>query len=226
MVGAVLVAYGPDKILWGGLLYVVASLVISPLLGLIFGMVFLKMTLRIFRNATPKVNYFFNRMQIPSSIALALSHGSNDVQKSIGLIVDVFCHPWIFPQLPCSLLGYCKLRCGDSLGNSDWRMENHQDRRIKNLSPEVCACFLCSNFLGDSHFRSCVGRRSSIDNTCRVLQYHGCWGWSEDLSSPVGSSEEYHPGLVDYYSSLSSDGRIKFFYYSVVALHMPKPYFH
>ena len=44
------------------------------------------MTLRLFQNATPKVNYFFNRMQIPSSIALALSHGSNDVQKSIGLI--------------------------------------------------------------------------------------------------------------------------------------------
>jgi len=90
MVGSVLVAYGPDNILWGGLLYVVASLVISPLLGLIFGMVFLKMILRIFRNTTPKVNYFFNRMQIPSSIALALSHGSNDVQKSIGLIVMSF----------------------------------------------------------------------------------------------------------------------------------------
>jgi PiT family inorganic phosphate transporter len=86
MVGAVLVAYGTDKILWGGLLYVVASLVLSPLLGLIFGMLFLRITFRIFRNATPKVNYFFNRMQIPSSIALAISHGSNDVQKSVGLI--------------------------------------------------------------------------------------------------------------------------------------------
>jgi len=90
MVGAVLVAYGPDKILWGGLFYAVASLVISPLLGLIFGLLFLKMIFRIFQNATPKVNYFFNRMQIPSSIALALSHGSNDVQKSIGLIVMSF----------------------------------------------------------------------------------------------------------------------------------------
>ena len=86
MVGAMLVAYGPHKILWGGLLYVVASLVISPLLGLFFGMLFLKMVLRIFRNATPRVNIFFNQMQIPSSVALALSHGSNDVQKSIGLI--------------------------------------------------------------------------------------------------------------------------------------------
>ena len=90
MVGAVLVAYGPSKIIWGGLLYVVASLVVSPLLGLFFGALFLKMVLRIFRNATPKANIFFNRMQIPSSIALAISHGSNDVQKSIGLIAMAF----------------------------------------------------------------------------------------------------------------------------------------
>jgi inorganic phosphate transporter, PiT family len=90
MVGAVLVAYGPDKILWGGLLYVVGSLILSPLLGLLVGWLFLRMTFYLSRDATPKINYFFNRMQIPSSIALALSHGANDVQKSIGLIVMSF----------------------------------------------------------------------------------------------------------------------------------------
>jgi inorganic phosphate transporter, PiT family len=86
MVGAVLVAYGPDKILWGGLFYVVGSLVISPILGLLVGWLFLQITLYLSREATPKINYFFNRMQIPSSIALALSHGANDAQKSMGLI--------------------------------------------------------------------------------------------------------------------------------------------
>jgi PiT family inorganic phosphate transporter len=86
MVGAVLVAYGPNKILWKGLLYVISSLFISPILGLIFGTFFFKLTLHFSKNATPKAKFFFNRMQIPSSIALALSHGANDVQKSIGLL--------------------------------------------------------------------------------------------------------------------------------------------
>ncbi len=86
MIGAVLVAYGPDKILWGGLFYVLVSLVLSPLLGLMVGWLFLRMTFYLSRDATPKINYFFNRMQIPSSIALALSHGANDAQKSMGLI--------------------------------------------------------------------------------------------------------------------------------------------
>jgi PiT family inorganic phosphate transporter len=87
MVGSVLMAYGPDRILWKGLLYVVSVLILSPILGLIFGIVFFKITLHLSRNATPKVNFFFNRMQVLSSIALSLSHGANDAQKSMGIIM-------------------------------------------------------------------------------------------------------------------------------------------
>jgi PiT family inorganic phosphate transporter len=90
MVGAVLVAYGPDKIMWKGVLYVFISLMVSPMLGLIFGFFVLRIIFHLFKNASPRANYFFNRMQIPSSIALALSHGSNDVQKSVGLIAMSF----------------------------------------------------------------------------------------------------------------------------------------
>lgn len=87
MVGAVLMAYGPDKILWKGLLYVVSVLILSPILGFLFGTLFFKWTLYLSQNATPRARYFFNRMQILSSIALSLSHGANDAQKSMGIIV-------------------------------------------------------------------------------------------------------------------------------------------
>jgi len=87
MVGAVLVAFGPDKIVWKGLLYVIFVLMISPILGFIFGHFFLKLTLYLSRNATPRAGFFFNRMQILSSIALSLSHGANDAQKPMALIM-------------------------------------------------------------------------------------------------------------------------------------------
>lgn len=87
MVGAVLVAYGPDKILWKGLLYVIFSLVFSPILGMIFGTLFFKTTLHLSQNATPGIKSFFRHMQIPSSIALSLAHGANDAQKSMGVIM-------------------------------------------------------------------------------------------------------------------------------------------
>ena len=87
IVGAALVAYGPDKVLWKGLLYIVSVLILSPVLGILFGALCLKSTLFFSRGATPKARHFFNRMQILSSIALALSHGANDAQKSMGMIV-------------------------------------------------------------------------------------------------------------------------------------------
>ncbi len=87
IVGAVLIAYGPDRILWKGLLYIVSVLILSPILGILFGALFLKSTLFFSRGATPKARHFFNRMQILSSIALALSHGANDAQKPMGMIV-------------------------------------------------------------------------------------------------------------------------------------------
>jgi PiT family inorganic phosphate transporter len=45
MVGAVLVGYGPDKVIWSGFFYVIASLLISPILGMLAGFFFLKITL-------------------------------------------------------------------------------------------------------------------------------------------------------------------------------------
>jgi len=90
MVGAVLVAYGPDKILWKGLFYVIAVLITSPIFGLLFGFLFYKVTIYLSRNATPEVRFSFKRLQILSSITLALSHGANDAQKSMGLITLSF----------------------------------------------------------------------------------------------------------------------------------------
>ena len=38
------------------------------------------------RNATPKANLFFKYAQIPTAFTLALSHGTNDAQKTMGII--------------------------------------------------------------------------------------------------------------------------------------------
>jgi PiT family inorganic phosphate transporter len=142
MVGAVLVAYGPDKILWGGLFYVVVSLVISPLLGLIFGILFLKVTLHIFRNATPRVNYLFNRMQIPSSIALALSHGSNDIQKSIGLIAMAFVILGFSPsfQPPLWVIASCGVATAFGTASGGWRIIKTMGSKIYRLRSVHAFC--------------------------------------------------------------------------------------
>src|SRR5512136_1086267 len=124
MVGAVLVAYGPDKILWKGLFYVIAVLIISPILGLIFGTLFFKATLHLSQNATPKIKYFFNRMQIPSSIALSLSHGANDAQKSMGLITMALVILGISPTfaIPAWVIFGCAAAIALGTASGGWRI--------------------------------------------------------------------------------------------------------
>ncbi len=142
MVGAVLVAYGPQQILWRGLLYVVASLLISPLLGFIFGMLFLRMVLRIFRNATPRANTFFNRMQIPSSVVLALSHGSNDVQKSIGLIALSLVILGFSPSfhVPFWVIASCGAATGLGTATGGWRIIKTMGSRIYRMRSVHAFC--------------------------------------------------------------------------------------
>src|SRR4030043_1290502 len=142
MVGAVLVAYCPDKILWKGLLYVVGSLVLSPPLGLWVGWVFLQITLYLSRHATPKVNIFFNRMQIPSSIALALSHGANDVQKSIGLIAMSFVILGVSPtfHIPLWAVASCGMATALGTASGGWRIIKTVGSKIYRLRSVHAFC--------------------------------------------------------------------------------------
>jgi PiT family inorganic phosphate transporter len=86
LIGAVVVGAGWDAILLPGLLKVLLTLLTSPLIGFLFGYLILKVLLLLSWNATPKVNTIFKRSQVFTSISLALSHGTNDAQKTMGII--------------------------------------------------------------------------------------------------------------------------------------------
>jgi len=142
MVGAVLVAYGPDKILWKGLLYVVAVLIISPIVGLLFGTLFIKATLHLSRNATPKIRNFFNRMQIPSSIALSLSHGANDAQKSMGLITMSLVILGLSPtfHIPFWVIASCSAAIALGTASGGWRIIKTLGSKIYRLRSVHAFC--------------------------------------------------------------------------------------
>ncbi|MBI5511954.1 MAG: inorganic phosphate transporter [Deltaproteobacteria bacterium] len=69
-----------------GLLKVVAALLLSPLFGLVAGFVIMKLLRFFSRGAGPGINGFFKHGQVATAIGLALSHGSNDAQKTMGVI--------------------------------------------------------------------------------------------------------------------------------------------
>lgn len=86
LIGAVLIGGGINAIISKGVIKIAIALFFSPIIGLLFGWLVMKLTYRLLRKASPKANYFFKMGQIPTGIALALSHGANDAQKTMGVI--------------------------------------------------------------------------------------------------------------------------------------------
>lgn len=82
------VAYGGIGILNApGLIKIFSSLLVSPILGIVFGFFLMKMILKFFGTLpSGTINKHFGRLQLLSSGFMAFSHGSNDAQKVMGII--------------------------------------------------------------------------------------------------------------------------------------------
>ncbi len=86
LVGAVGIGFGLRHIQIGGLGKVFVALFASPLLGLTVGYLIMKLVLFLARGASPRISTLFKRLQWLTALGLALSHGTNDAQKTMGLI--------------------------------------------------------------------------------------------------------------------------------------------
>ncbi len=85
-IGAIVIGTGWQAIHPQGILKVLVGLFTSPFIGFIFGFVIFKIITIACWNATPRVDVVFRRSQILTGLALALSHGANDAQKTMGVI--------------------------------------------------------------------------------------------------------------------------------------------
>lgn len=86
LVGAVMMAAGYKVIMMEGIIKVLIALFASPIIGFIAGMVIANIVYLSSWKASPKINGVFKKMQIITSIGLSLSHGTNDAQKTMGII--------------------------------------------------------------------------------------------------------------------------------------------
>lgn len=88
MIGGVLLSpLGADGLNMQGIGKIVIALVASPVVGGIIGFIIMSIMFRVFHGANPsKTNARFKKMQIITAATMAFSHGSNDAQKSMGII--------------------------------------------------------------------------------------------------------------------------------------------
>ncbi len=86
LIGAVVMAAGFKVIIMEGVIKVLIALFASPVIGLLVGIVIANIVFMLSWKASPKINGVFKKLQIVTSIGLALSHGTNDAQKTMGII--------------------------------------------------------------------------------------------------------------------------------------------
>jgi inorganic phosphate transporter, PiT family len=79
---------GLDVLKWGGIIKkVIIPLFSSPIIGFLLGFLLMKLLNILLAKFTPKfVNRWFSKLQIVSAAFMSYSHGSNDAQKSMGII--------------------------------------------------------------------------------------------------------------------------------------------
>jgi len=87
LMGPALVVGGTSAILTTGLTKVLIFIVLSPLIGMVLSYFIMIITMLIFRKTHPrKVDKYFRVLQLFSSAVFSLGHGSNDAQKTMGII--------------------------------------------------------------------------------------------------------------------------------------------
>lgn len=139
LMGASLAHVGPEALnILSIFKKVLLPLIISPLAGFCVGVLFmLVISLLFFRVARPVVNRFFHKAQIASAGVMALSHGLNDAQKTMGIItlallifgkIDSISVPlWV--KLVCALA----MAAGTAIGG--WKIVKTMGHKIFKLEP-------------------------------------------------------------------------------------------
>jgi PiT family inorganic phosphate transporter len=144
--GAGIAKAGLGVIIPGGWITTLVFIVIAPLLGMILAMFFLVTILNFFQRSTPaSVDHIFRRGQLLSAAAYSLGHGTNDAQKTMGIIAGVlftvpsYRHFVADPEgklmIPfwIVLLAHAAIGLGTLSGG--WRIVRTMGSRITRLQP-------------------------------------------------------------------------------------------
>jgi len=137
IVGAAATGSGFAAIQAHGLWKVAIALLASPLIGFVVALAIMQAMLWLLRDATPRANVTLSRAQVLTATALALSHGANDAQKTMGVIAmglltlgftPAFVVPWWVIVLSASAIAL-----GTAVGG--WRIIRTLSTRFYRIHP-------------------------------------------------------------------------------------------
>jgi inorganic phosphate transporter, PiT family len=143
LVGSGIAAIGLKAIFLNGVLKIFAFIILAPLFGMMGAFVITAIVLMIARHFHPsKINPYFKYLQLVSSVASSVGHGTNDAQKSMGVIAltlfaagmttSFHLQPWII--IAC----YSAISLGTMFGG--WRIVRTMGTQITKIGPVEGFC--------------------------------------------------------------------------------------
>jgi PiT family inorganic phosphate transporter len=138
LVGSAIAQAGLPVIKWVGLVTVLVALVVSPFLGLVVGYAAMWLLKHLIANVPySKVNRVFGKLQILSSGLVALSHGTNDAQKVMGIItLALFSGGYISTMdVPLWVITACATMIALGTATGGWRVIKTLGTSLMDLRP-------------------------------------------------------------------------------------------
>jgi len=138
LVGAGLASGGVEIVKWGGVIKIVWAILLSPIAGFIAAFLVITLLTWLFRRSSPaRVTGIFKPAQIVSAAYMAFSHGSNDAQKTMGVITLALFSAGLIPELVVPL--WVKLAAAAAMGLGTavggWRVIRTLGMRLTHLRP-------------------------------------------------------------------------------------------
>jgi len=139
LLGASLISAGIDSWQIDGIVFkVLLPLVASPLIGFTVGLLFMGLLFNLFRRGNPmRINAGFRRAQVASAAYMAFSHGSNDAQKTMGIMTLALFTAGIQTSLEPPLWVILTAASAISLGTAagGWRIIKTMGQKVVKLDP-------------------------------------------------------------------------------------------
>ncbi len=139
LVGAAIATSGPQVLVWNGISKTLLFMVLSPLIGMALGFVLRLAVTWVFHRSTPhRVDRLFRRLQLLSAALYSLGHGTNDAQKTMGIIsallfANGYLGPNFFVPYWVVIAANATIAAGTAAGG--WRIVRTMGMRITKLEP-------------------------------------------------------------------------------------------
>ena len=139
LIGATLPALGLRGLVVDGIAKIALFIVLSPLIGMILGTTMMIVTTWIVRRRIPaQVDKWFRRLQLVSSGIFSYSHGTNDAQKTMGIIaVVLYGTIWLDRpfHVPFWVILICHAAIGLGTAFGGWRIVRTMGHSLTKLQP-------------------------------------------------------------------------------------------